>query len=175
MIITGYKINTEKKTVSILKDCKNCIHKVVCKYYQKQKDNSEFFKDMFHTHNNNVLISFEEMVPCSYFVHPLQSKFDNQELVGLDAPFNVIDYIVNHTIEKYIKPKAYKIIYIDDNNEVHTHKTFFNNPVVKYDLENNTVHIVLNTKYYNNDILYKQYDETLELTTILNNFKYLKS
>lgn len=170
MIINSYYFKNSNKTITAHKDCKKCIYIDVCKFHQIQKESNEKIKEL---NGPTSLKTFEELSCCRYFIHQYNRQIKNKELVGLDSDHTVIDYIIRHNINTYIKQKLYDEYKQYCINQDVTIEDFFRAPTWFIDLGFDTVHISISTNQENTLKKTEIYNEKLVLSNMLSDWKYV--
>ena len=91
----------EDKTISVKKDCKQCLSIEVCKFHSKMHElckTNEFYSMTYYSESNNSLEAFEAHARCQYFKLKYTIPEDNS--VNLDIDKNIISKIVYIELRK---------------------------------------------------------------------------
>ena len=91
----------EDKTISIKKDCKQCISLKVCKFHTKMHElckTNEFYSMTYYSESNNSLEVFELHARCQYF--KLKYIIPEDGSINFDIDENIIRKIVDIELRK---------------------------------------------------------------------------
>jgi len=89
----SFEINTEEKTITVLKDCSTCQHLKVCRFHKEISDvtkTNDFYSIVTYAEWNNALAVFEKHASCSHFLY----KYNVGQTVSLESAPEIIEKVI---------------------------------------------------------------------------------